>query len=416
MNAAYASVSAQYRESGKTPPEMAGATAADDAAVREARINMNSYLTDAIEQTREHMQTEIRRAALKATEEAITKGQTTKVMQENLIAILEANGVQSVPYIRNGKTCYMQLDAYAELVARTTEHEIRNTANINMGARIGNDLVKMSEHWGACPICTPYQGRVFSVSGVNPHYPYLYDTPWSSVYQNFHPRCRHVLTQYIEELHTPEENARMQEFSGRSFEVGGSGWTKQQTEAANKSLANYRIGQERKRKLYTDRKQYERYQLVLGEDAPKTFSGFRRMKAANSERWQLTELDYRRRNKLIDNPELALPNAEKATAADAKFTKYLFNKDNADGWAKGRAFESRLGYNISNWEELQKQLIDRARIYPAKINGKTPQGNDKYVQNIVVYGQKGKSANVKMIWAHEEEKERLITAFIEEIE
>lgn len=416
IDASYDSVSAQYREAGKTPPEMIGATVTDDVAVQMARTNINSYLTDAIEQARERMQTEIRQAAMKATEEAITKGQTTKAMQKNLIAMLEANGVQSVPYIRNGKTCYMQLDAYAELVARTTEHEIRNTANINLGARIGNDLVKMSEHWGACPICTPYQGRVFSVSGANPYYPYLYDTPWSSVYQNFHPRCRHVLTQYIEELHTPEENARMQEFSGRSFEVGGSGWTKQQTTAANKSLANYRKGQERKRKLYTDRKQYERYRVVLGGDAPKTFSGFRRMKAANSERWRLTELDYRRRNRLIDNPELALPNAEKATTADAKFTKYLFGGNNANGLAKGRAFESRLGYNISNWEELQKQLVDRARIYPAKINGQTPQGNDKYVQNIVVYGLKGKPANVKIIWAHEEEKERLITAFIEEIE
>lgn len=57
-----------------------------------------------------------------------------------------------------------------------------------------------------------------------------------------------------------------------------------------------------------------------------------------------------------------MPNAEKATAADAKFTKYLFNKDKADGWAEGRAFGSRLGYNINNWEELKKDILKK-RLY-----------------------------------------------------
>ena len=44
-------------------------------------------------------------------------------------------------------------------------------------------------------------------------------------------------------------------------------------------------------------------------------------------------LDYERQNKLIMHPELKLPNAEKATADDRKFTGYLFNPNNAEGWA-----------------------------------------------------------------------------------
>ena len=75
-----------------------------------------------------------------------------------------------------------------------------------------------------------------------------------------------------------------------------------------------------------------------------------------------------------------------------------------------------MGYNISNWKELQKELLDRAKIYPAKENGQTPQGYHKYVQNMVIYGLKNKPANVKTIWANEETGERLITSFIEEIE
>ncbi|MDY3751679.1 phage minor capsid protein, partial [Christensenella minuta] len=282
--------------------------------------------------------------------------------------------------------------------------------------RIGNDLVKMSSHFGSCPICAPYEGRVFSVSGTNPNYPSLYDTPWSSAYQNFHPHCRHILTQYIEEMQSDEDIQNMRKYSNRAFDIGGKGWTKEQIAQANKSLANYRAGRDRKTKLYTDRKQWQNYRAVLGDDAPKSFSGFRRMKQAGSDKWQYTQLDYRRRKKLIDNPELALPNVEAATATGDKFTKYLFSGSNENGLAKGRTFESRLGYNINNWKDLRQEILSRASKYPAAVNGQTLQGYKKYVQNMIVYGEKDKPANVKVVWANEENTERLITAFIEEVQ
>lgn len=299
MYDSYSAIDREYKSAGKSTPDFGGKTLTDDVAINNAKTNLNSYLTDAINSTREHMNTEVQQAAIDATEEAITKGQRTQVMQDNLIEALKKKGIESVSYVRNGQTCYIQLDTYAELVARTTEHEIRNTANINLGARIGNDLVHMSEHIGACPICTPYQGRVYSISGKDTRYPYLYSTPWSSTYQNFHPRCRHILTQWIEDLHTDAENDKMQEYSNRSFEIGGTGWTKKQTEAAKKSLESYREIEKRIRKLYTDRKQYERYQAVLGDDAPKTFSAFRRMKTAKSERWKQLEKEYRKYSNAI---------------------------------------------------------------------------------------------------------------------
>lgn len=289
-------VKRQYAAAGKKAPSFRGWTAADDAAVAASQANIDTLLMEAVDAARQHMQTEIQQAALRATEEAMTKGQATQLMQAQLIQALKDKGIESVSYVRSGTTCYMQLDAYAELVARTTEHEIRNTANINLGERIGNHLVRISSHSGACPICTPYQGRVYSTDLSDERYPYLYDTPFSREYQNFHPRCRHVVTQYIEELHTPEENASMREFSNRGFDVGGSGWTKKQAEAAEKGLERYRLKQARNRRLYEDHKQYERYRLVLGDDAPKTFSIFRRVKAAGGERWREIQQQYKRLN------------------------------------------------------------------------------------------------------------------------
>lgn len=409
------SVNAQYKAADRTPPDIARMTSADFDSISILQRNLNTDLTNAVDHVGRMMEDEIRKAGLQASLEKVSSGQTVKQMQRNLVQMLENKGVAAIEYMRGGKKCYMSLDAYAELVARSTVHEARNTANINLGVRIGNDLVKMSSHFGSCPICAPYEGRVFSVSGTNPNYPALYDTPWSSAYQNFHPHCRHILTQYIEELQSDEDIQNMRKYSNRAFDIGGKGWTKEQIAQANKSLANYRAGRDRKTKLYTDRKQWQNYRAVLGGDAPKSFSGFRRMKQSGNDKWQYTQLDYRRRKKLIDNPKLALPNVEAATAADAKFTKYLFNKNNADGWAKGRAFESRLGYNISNWEELQRQLIDRARLYPAKA-GETDQYGTRYTQYMVLYGNKGKPANVRAGWKVSEDKTWLATVLIKEVD
>lgn len=409
------SVNAQYKAADRTPPDIARMTSADFDSISILQRNLNTDLTNAVDHVGRMMEDEIRKAGLQASLEKVSSGQTVKQMQRNLVQMLENKGVAAIEYMRGGKKCYMSLDAYAELVARSTVHEARNTANINLGVRIGNDLVKMSSHFGSCPICEPYQGRVFSVSGTSPNYPSLYDTPWSSAYQNFHPHCRHILTQYIEELQSGEDIQNMRKYSNRSFDIGGKGWTKEQTAQANRSLANYRAGRDRKTKLYTDRKQWQNYRAVLGDDAPKSFSGFRRMKQSGNDNWQYTQLDYRRRKKLIDNPKLALPNVEAATAADAKFTKYLFNKNKADGWAKGRAFESRFGYNISNWEELQRQLINRARLYPAKA-GETDQYGTRYTQYMVLYGNKGKPANVRAGWKVSEDKTWLATVLIKEVD
>ncbi len=409
------SVNAQYKAAGRMPPDIARMTSADFDSISILQRNLNADLTNAVDHVGRMLEDEIRKAGLQASLEKVSSGQTVKQMQRNLVQMLENKGVAAIEYMRGGKKCYMSLDAYAELVARSTVHEARNTANINLGVRIGNDLVKMSSHFGSCPICAPYEGRVFSVSGTNPNYPALYDTPWSSAYQNFHPHCRHILTQYIEELQSDEDIQNMRKYSNRSFDIGGKGWTKEQTAQANRSLANYRAGRDRKTKLYTDRKQWQNYRAVLGDDAPKSFSGFRRMKQSGNDKWKYTQLDYRRRKKLIDNPKLALPNVGAATAADAKFTKYLFNKNNADGWAKGRAFESRLGYNTSNWEELQRQLIDRARLYPAKA-GETDQYGTRYTQYMVLYGNKGKPANVRAGWKVCEDKTWLATVLIKEVD
>lgn len=162
-----------------------------------------------------------------------------------------------------------------------------------------------------------------------------------------------------------------------------------------------------------DKKQWERYRAVIGDNIPDTFSDFQDLKY-KGENWNLIELDYRRRKHLIDHPEKALPNAKIATAADAKFTGYLFNQKNVDGWAKGVAFNSRLGYNIDNWEELQRQILQNAAKYAATYKRDNPHGS-LYEQHMILYGLKGKPANVMIGWLVVGDHTHMTTAIIKEV-
>lgn len=147
----------------------------------------------------------------------------------------------------------------------------------------------------------------------------------------------------------------------------------------------------------SDREQYERYQKVLGKTVPKSFADFQDMKYNKPEMWRFMKMDYQRRNELLEHPELKLPNAENAILPEPKFTKYLFDENSEKGYPKGRAFTDRLGYGKDNWQKLQKALKDGAPRYPAQYVDNNGYG-DRYVQKMVLYGEKGTPANVIDSW------------------
>lgn len=77
---------------------------------------------------------------------------------------------------------------YAELVARTRTREAATQGAVNGAQALGMDLMQVSVHSHPnLDSCSPYQGRVFSISGANGDFPKLDRRP------PFHPNCRHVL-------------------------------------------------------------------------------------------------------------------------------------------------------------------------------------------------------------------------------
>lgn len=85
---------------------------------------------------------------------------------------------------RSGKR--WNLSTYTEMVARTVTREACTTATVNRLTEHGEDLISISSHRHPADVCTPYDGKTFSISGTSSRYRHLDQRP------PFHPRCKHV--------------------------------------------------------------------------------------------------------------------------------------------------------------------------------------------------------------------------------
>ncbi len=231
-----------------------------------------------------------------------------------------------------------------------------------------------------------------------------------------HPWCRSTTVAVIagEDLSRLTRSAYNPK-TGRIEKVPASmnyvDWYKKYVEGNTKARAEEKAVQNRS----SDKKQYENYKKILGKNIPDSFVKFQEMKYNEPEKWKYTKLDYRRRNELLQHPELKLPNADNAVLPEGKFTRYLLDGNNEKGLAKGRAFTSRLGYDKDNWQDLQREIAQRAAKYPAKQKGMTEFGM-KYEQKMVLYGKKETPANVIVGWLQKPDGNMNMTsAYIKEV-
>ena len=234
-----------------------------------------------------------------------------------------------------------------------------------------------------------------------------------------HPWCRSTITAYMEErdLSRLTRSARDPE-TGRLYEVPADMTYEEWKKSLDKERGAGYVDKRRRMAANetADREQYDRYLKVLGKkNLPKTFDKFQDLKYNRSDVWSFVKLDYERQTALIKDPSLKLPNAEKATADDRKFTNYLFNPENSDGWGKGQAFISRLGYHKDNYEGLKMEIIEKSKRYPATLK-KTDKFGNSYEQKMILYGNKGTPANVIVGWKEKDNKTWMTSAYIKEVE
>jgi hypothetical protein len=91
---------------------------------------------------------------------------------------------------RGGK--HWSIDSYAEMLVRT--HVIKANGEGTKNRLLTNlvDLVEISKHNSSCPICQPYEGKVYSLTGGSKGYEKAPELP-------IHPNCRHTYLPYIED-------------------------------------------------------------------------------------------------------------------------------------------------------------------------------------------------------------------------
>jgi len=90
----------------------------------------------------------------------------------------------SVLVDRGGRS--WSLKQYAEMLVRTHVMKSANEGSINRYLDFNLDIIQISTHTGSCPICKPYEGKIYSISGNADKYPKL------DVQPPYHPHCRHT--------------------------------------------------------------------------------------------------------------------------------------------------------------------------------------------------------------------------------
>jgi hypothetical protein len=266
------------RDLGSSIPEFAEFsklhTRAIEAIIQNASddlINANNFVGRSVKDI-------IRTETNQAIAQKLSTGETVKQAQKGIQNALVDAGYKFVP-TKSGRR--LNLESYAETVARSTTREATNIGTLNQLTSSGKDLVKMSNHSSSCGVCAPLEGRVYSISGTSKDYPPL-SKAYSGVHANIHPNCRHVIMPYIPMLADDPEGDK--EFSNRPFDTD----PRSQTE-----IDNYNNQQKEKSELNRDKRQWERYKTVMPDNTPKTLSGFRKMKQANSEKFQQLQSDYK---------------------------------------------------------------------------------------------------------------------------
>lgn len=304
----------------------------------------------------------------------------------------------------------------------------------HLGARYGDGGENLTNHaW--------WQGKFYSRSGKDKRFPPLSICGMGDVRGLCGANCRHSIgpgdgANNPYEGYDSEENRKRYDLEQRQRELERRiRRTKREVQGLKAAVdaaapeARPALEEQYQKKARLLQKQNQAYNQFCAENDLKPLqdrlkiAGWDRKQAASAttaagrfdgEADRLFRLDRIRQNHLTQHPELALPGAEIATAAPAKFEQYLFNPESPKGWAKGIAFTSHLGYDVTNWEELRNEILTRSKLFPSRAIGDFGFGM-KYEQLLILYGKTGRPANVVVGWIMQNGTPQLTSAYIKEV-
>ncbi|WP_303838888.1 DUF6883 domain-containing protein [Selenomonas ruminantium] len=147
----------------------------------------------------------------------------------------------------------------------------------------------------------------------------------------------------------------------------------------------------------------ERMQL-MGVEGAKEFE-----KGAD---WRKSARNYSKN--LLEGAEFktnVIPAAAKAVIPRQKVFGYALNREHSTGKHKAIVFESALGYNISNGDELIQEIHQKLKEVSAQQQSNEGYG-DRYAVDMPITGPNGKTAIVRTAWIMREGIPHLTTLYV----
>lgn len=131
-------------------------------------------------------------------------GETRRMIAGNIKAKLEEQGLSALRD-RAGKN--WTFDRYADMLTRTKAVEARNQGLTNRMLGYGYDLVQVTNHHTICDLCSPFEGKILSLTGRTPPgtklpggFTVLCSLDKAKERGLFHPNCKHAINVLVPEL------------------------------------------------------------------------------------------------------------------------------------------------------------------------------------------------------------------------
>lgn len=126
-----------------------------------------------------------------------------------------------IPAITDRKGREWTVESYADMVIRSNTTRVATDVQFQRTEEYGLDLIEVSSHAGARPLCAPYQGKIYSMSGKSKKYPAFSTTSYGEPAGLFGINCGHWMRPFVEGVSekvfeptgSKKENERMYEES-----------------------------------------------------------------------------------------------------------------------------------------------------------------------------------------------------------
>ena len=232
-----------------------------------------------------------RKLALELTANKEAGVASRQTVQNMMAAELNAKGVTAF-VDKAGRE--WSLESYCSMATRTTGRQAQVAAALTADDW---DLWQISKIGSTCPLCSVYEGRVYSKSGTDPDYPPLYmafgkidpagANDLSNTWLNIHPGCLHSLYRYTTAGKTDKQIERDKEFS--SFEKRPADVDYR----SKKQIEAYRNKEAERARYRADVKQFEKYKAAGVEGMPVNFETFEKHKRAGDDVYKGWESKFR---------------------------------------------------------------------------------------------------------------------------